>query len=159
MAPPANPATKAKTGLVMKKEADPTTIPPAIGAWMTSRTITLPFIIAEMINEAIMDAPMPIAIDTGPLYKLNKLKLFVTSISYASTGNRVRMIRLPNMAYETLKGEAVLNVCFSVEEPSVLSSFNFKMKPIANPMKPPKVKMEYVPNPSTDKFAMTCLLS
>jgi hypothetical protein len=64
----------------MKNEADPTTIPPAIGAWIMSRIIISPLIKAETMKEAIMEAPMPIIKEIGVFCKLKRLKLFVTSI-------------------------------------------------------------------------------
>lgn len=73
--PAVKPATKAYVGLVMNIDAAPTTIPPAIGAWMMSRAITLPLKNEELQKAPINEAPIPTTTEIGPLYRLNKLKL------------------------------------------------------------------------------------
>jgi hypothetical protein len=63
----------------MKVEALPTTIPPAMGACTTSRTITKPLIKEERQRAPSTDAPMPTISDVGMLAKLNILKLLEIS--------------------------------------------------------------------------------
>lgn len=117
-------------------------MPPAMGAWMISRTMNYPLMKEDTIKVPMIEAPMPMTIDVGVLYRLKRLKLLSTSISYPKKGNSARMTKLPMRAYETLKGEAWLKVCASVEQPYVLLSLIIKMTPKASPIKPPKVKIE-----------------
>lgn len=67
--PAVSPATIEYTGLEMKKEAEPTTMPPAMGACMMSRMIKSVLMKTEMLIAPTMEAPIPKIIDTGPVVK------------------------------------------------------------------------------------------
>lgn len=81
-------------------------MPPAMGAWMISRTMNYPLMREDTIELAMIEVPMAMTMDAGVLFRLKRLKLLRTSISYPRNGNRARMIKLPMRAYETLKGDA-----------------------------------------------------
>jgi hypothetical protein len=53
----------------MKKEAEPTTIPPAMGALTMSRMTKLPFMKIEMLKAPMIDAPIPKIMEIGPVFK------------------------------------------------------------------------------------------
>lgn len=53
----------------MYRDADPATIPPAIGAWMISRMIILELKNVETQIEATIEAAIPIRSDDGPVYR------------------------------------------------------------------------------------------
>lgn len=70
------------------------------------------------------------------------------------------MMRLPRSDSEELKKYELFRLFLDVEHP--LSSFSlkiFKMSPNANPIKPPKVKMKYVPKGSFETFNTISRLS
>lgn len=67
--PATRPATIEYTGLEMKKEAEPTTMPPAIVAWTMSLMIKSVLMKTDMQRAPIMEAPIPKIRDTGPAVK------------------------------------------------------------------------------------------
>ena len=54
-------------GLIVKKEADPPTIAPAIGAWIMSLAISFPLIKVEMMKEPRREAAMEMTMQKGPM--------------------------------------------------------------------------------------------
>lgn len=72
----------------------------------------------------------------------------------------MKIMRLPKRAIKELVKFDVLKLFLDVEHP--LSNFSrniFKMTPNAKPIKPPKVKIKYVPKGSLERFSMMILLS
>lgn len=53
----------------MKDEAEPTTMPPAIGAWSMSLMIIVSFMRIEIIDEPITEAAMPRRRQPGPVMR------------------------------------------------------------------------------------------
>ena len=65
---------------MINNEDDPTTIPPAIGAWIMSLIISSPLRKFAMTIVPMIDAPIPVIMEGGAFKRLKMLNLLLTSI-------------------------------------------------------------------------------